>query len=90
MKLTKILLGLMICLLATTQTVTFDDPLKVYRADLLNSPPGTPLIGSMTGGAILVIRGTGFDAINCANTVLVGDIVCDTVGLSCTAESIMC
>jgi len=86
----KILLVLTVCLMAAAQQLTFDDPLKVYRADLVNSPPGTPLRGSMMGGAILAIQGTGFDAVGCNHQVLVGSLVCSTTGLPCSSETIMC
>lgn len=90
MKIKAFVVALVVLMLATAQTSSFSDPVKVYRADLLGSPAGTPLSGSMAGGAILVIRGTGFDGQNCKNTVTVGGVSCSVANLPCNWETIQC
>lgn len=86
----KIIVALAILLVTACEPVSFGDPVRVFRADLLNSPPGTPLIGSLAGGATLIIKGTGFDGLTCNHEVLVGNISCSTANLSCNWEIVQC
>lgn len=90
MKYTAALLTLCLIMGTMTQLVPNTEIVRVLRADILNSAPGTPLMGSLQGGANLAIKGTGFDDVNCKNEVLVGNVSCNTAGWPCTSETILC
>lgn len=86
----RLVVVLVVLVLCVSEPVSFLDPVRVFRADLVNSPPGTHLSGSLAGGAILIIKGTGFDGLTCNHEVLVGNVSCSTVNLSCNWEAVQC
>lgn len=90
MKFKAFVVALAVMMLTAAQTVSFTDPVRIFRADLLGSLQGTPLAGSMAGGAILVIKGYGFDGLNCRHTVTVGGVSCSVANLPCNWETVQC
>lgn len=55
----------------------FSEPLQVYYASIdPDTPFGNTFSGSLKGGTLIYITGTGFDPVASGNLVFVGDYPC--------------